>query len=73
MRTLLKKLMILEVVSNKGRNPKLGKGFTEAYRFNPYNPLSYLTITIVLIVGVIMFGVVGIWKEVDVKNPFKWY
>lgn len=72
MRTLLKKLYIIQVVSNKNRNPKLGRGYMDAYRFNPYNPLSYISLIIVLIVGILMFGFVGFWKEVDLQNPFKW-
>lgn len=60
MRKLLKNLLVVQEVPNKGR------------RLNPYNPLSYLTVLLTFVVGVIMFGVVGFWKEVDLKNPFKW-
>ena len=70
MKTLLKKLYIIQEVTNKDR--KLGKGFLTARRLNPYNPLSYVTICLVLVIGLVMFGVVGFWKEIDVKNPFKW-
>ncbi len=52
--------------------PKLGRGFMYAYRVNPFNPLSYIFIPLALIVGLLMFGVVGFWKEVDLNNPFKW-
>lgn len=41
-------------------------------RLNPFNPLSYLTIIITLIVGILMFGFVGVWEETELKNPFKW-
>jgi len=73
MKIILKKLRILQEVSNKGRNPKLGKGYLKAYRLNPYNPLSYITFILMIIMGVIMYGFIGIKKEMDLnKNPFVW-
>ena len=76
MRKLLKKLKIIQTVSNEERKKQglkhLGRGYFEAVRLNPYNPLSYLTIIIVLVVGIFLFGVYGFWKEVDIANPFKW-
>jgi hypothetical protein len=72
MRKVLKYLLVLQEVSNKDREPKLGRGFFTARRLNPYNPLSYVTIVIVFVVGILMFGFVGIWKETDLQNPFKW-
>ena len=69
---ILKRLLIVQEVSNSGRKPKLGKGYLKAYRFNPFNPLSYITIVISVIIGILMFGFVGIWKEMDLSNPFKW-
>ena len=71
MRKILKYLSIFQEVSNKNRNPKLGRGFLKAVRLNPYNPLSYLTVFIVLLGGLFLYGVLGFWKEVDMKNPFK--
>ena len=66
----------MQTVSNRERKriglKPLGRGFTEANRLNPYHPFSYLTIAIVLIVGIFMFGFVGFWKQVDLRNPFKW-
>jgi hypothetical protein len=41
-------------------------------RINPYNPLSYLTIASVIIVSFLFFGFVGMWKQLDLRNPFKW-
>lgn len=72
MRKILKWLFILQIKSNKNRSNKLGRGFSEAYRINIYNPLSYILIIGVIVIGIIMFGVVGFWKEIDIKNPFKW-
>jgi len=41
-------------------------------RLNPYNPLTYLLIAIVFLIGILKFGFVGIWKEIDTRNPFKY-
>ena len=68
----LKYIFIIQEVSNKNRSPKLGKGFSTARRFNPYNPLSYIALVAIIIIGVVMFGFVGFWKETDGKNPFIW-
>ena len=72
MRKLLKKLHIVQEVSNKGRTPVLGRGFSTAHRLNPWNPLSYITLVVVIIVGLLLFGFIGIWKEIEMGNPFKW-
>ena len=40
MKKFLQKIFVLQIVSNKGKNPKLGRGFIKAYRLNPWNPLS---------------------------------
>ena len=72
MKKFLKALYIIQEVSNKDRNPKLGDGYNTASRLNPYNPLSYLTVIVMTIVWILMYGVVGFWKEVDKVNPFKW-
>ena len=72
MRNIFKFLFILQEVSNKNRNPKLGRGFFVARRFNPYNPLSYIAIIGIVIFGLLMFGFIGFFREIDNKNPFKW-
>ena len=73
---LLKHLRIIQTVSNEQRHKqglkRLGRGYFEAHRFNPYNPLSYISLVVILVVGIIMFGFVGFWKEIDMYNPFKW-
>lgn len=69
---ILRGLFIVQERSNIGRNPKLGKGYSTAYRFNPYNPLSYITVVIALIIGITLYGILGFWKEMDKQNPFKW-
>lgn len=72
----LKYLQIVQTVSNEERHEqglkRLGRGFFEARRLNPYNPLSYISLIIILIVGILMFGFVGFWKETTTLNPFRW-
>lgn len=70
MRKIFKALSIIQVVKNKDK--KLGKGYSTAIRLNPYNPLSYIAIFLVILFGVIAFGIYGFWKEIDNRNPFKW-
>ena len=67
---ILKRLFILQEVSNESREPKLVRGFSTARRVNPYNPLSYVALILFIIGCIIMFGFVGIIEEI--KNPFKW-
>lgn len=67
---ILKWLFIVQTVSNKGRTPKIGRGFQEAMRFNPWNPLSYPIVLIMGIGGLLAFGLIGFWKRR--LNPFKW-
>ncbi len=75
-RNLLKILHIIQVVDNEERYNKglerLGQGYFKAYRLNPYNPLTYLFLLIIIPIGVLLFGVIGFPKEVVAKNPFKW-
>ena len=41
-------------------------------RINPYHPISYIFILCVLIFALLLFGFVGMWKEIDLRNPFRW-
>lgn len=72
MRKLLKKLNIVQEVSNKNRSIALGRGHSIARRLNPYNPLSYIVFICGFLLAIIMYGVVGFKNEVDLSNPFKW-
>lgn len=72
MRKFLKIVNILQVRSNRGRAIKLGRGFDEAYRLNPWHPGTYILIPSIFVIGIVMFGVVGFWEEADLVNPFKW-
>jgi hypothetical protein len=75
-RKALKYLLIVQEVDNEQRNKqglkRLGRGYFKAYRFNPYNPLSYIALIIILFVGILMFGLYGFWKETTTLNPFRW-
>lgn len=70
---ILKSIFILQEVSNKNRYPKLGRGFLTARRLNPYNPLSYVFCILLVIFGIILYGIIGVWEELSPpRNPFKW-
>jgi len=75
-RKLLKFLLVVQSVSNEKRYDtglkRLGRGYNNAYRLNPYNPLSYIVVVIGFVVGILLFGFVGIWREISGTNPFKW-
>lgn len=47
-------------------------GFRNWRRMNPYHPISYVVVSCALISGFLLFGFVGMWKEIDLRNPFKW-
>jgi len=68
------KLKIIQKVSNEERVKKglkrLGRGYFNAYRFNPYNPLSYLIVLVIAIGCLVMYGVVGFFEKCE--NPFLW-
>lgn len=74
LKEILHKLFIIQIVDNKEREKRglkrLGNGHLEAYRFNPYNPLSYLCIIITCFFGIMLNGPVGFFTNLG--NPFKW-
>ena len=71
---ILEFLKITQTVSNEERHKnglkRLGKGFFNAYRLNPFNPLSYILIILTIPVVLLLYGFVGVFKELI--NPFKW-
>ena len=69
---ILKRLLIIQEVSNANRKPMLGRGFMTARRFNPYNQLSYVVVSLIVVIGIILYGLIGFWKEKSVRNPFRW-
>ena len=76
MKKLLIKLYIVQVVSNEERQKnalkKLGRGFFNAHRLNPFNPLSYIVVALVIPTLILLYGFVGMWEQTDIRNPFKW-
>lgn len=74
MRVFFIRLKIIQVVSNEQRHKdglkRLGKGYFEAYRLNPFNPLSYILIMIAIPVIIAMYGFVGTFEKSI--NPFQW-
>lgn len=69
---ILKQLRVIEEIDNSERIDKIGRGFFVARRLNPYNPLSYILIVLVLLASLIMMGVLGFINQLKTKNPFKW-
>lgn len=69
-RKILKTLYITQYKTIEVDNKHIK--FTERRRLNPFNPLTYLVSISVIIVGIIMFGIVGFWEQVDFRNSFKW-
>ena len=72
MRKLLKKIYVIQEVSSKSKDRYLVGNNIKFVRINPYNPLSYIFLTMLFLFGIIAFGVYGFWKEADLSNPFKW-
>jgi len=76
MKQLLIKLYIVQVVSNEERQKnglkKLGRGFFNTHRLNPFNPLSYIVVALVIPILILLYGFVGMWQQTDIRNPFKW-
>lgn len=74
MRNILLALKIVQKVSNEQRMvdglQKLGRGYLNAYRLNPFNPLSYLVVLISIPITLLLFGFMGFYQRVE--NPFKW-
>lgn len=68
-------LKILQEVSNTQRDkeglPRLGKGYNNAMRLNPYNPISYI-FYIFLVIGQTTCLFFETLYETLSYNPFKW-
>jgi len=73
MNKILKALNVVQEVSNEDRNRRgldsLGRGYLKAYRFNLYNPLSYIFLTIIFAYAFLLHGLSAFKNFV---NPFKW-
>lgn len=74
MKKILLTLKIVQRVSNEERHinglKRLGKGFFNAYRLNPLNPLSYIVVIFAIPITFLMFGVLGFIEKFE--NPFRW-
>ena len=71
LKTLLKTLFIYQEKEFLTPSNRIKKKHTKI-RLNPYNPLTYLFIAIMFFIGLLKFGLVGIWKELYTRNPFKY-
>lgn len=70
---ILKTLKVHQEVSNYKRKNKLGRGYSTAFRFNPWNPLSYLVLLFASIFWFFYGGLSTIKKEILHHNPLKWH
>jgi hypothetical protein len=74
MKKILRLIKIVQVVSNEQRHKdglkRLGKGYFNAYRLNPYNPLSYIVVIVAIPIIILMYGFMGLFEKAI--NPFKW-
>jgi len=43
----------------------------EFRRLNPYNPITYIFLSGLIAVSILLFGIVGVWES-GVFKPFKW-
>jgi len=43
------------------------------FRINPFNPLTWVVIILGLVIALLLFGLIGMWKEIDTGNRFKWH
>lgn len=70
----LVKIKVVQIVSNTKRRKEglhhLGKGYFEAHRLNPFNPLSYVFVIIAIPILLLAYGFIGLFDAIC--NPFKW-
>ena len=62
--------LLLMLRIKQERKIKIRIGYNIQERLNPYNPLSYIVLTIDVVVGIILYGIVGYWR--NKRNPFKY-
>ncbi|WP_312698187.1 hypothetical protein [Sphingobacterium mizutaii] len=61
-------LLMLKIRQEQKIKQRFGYYIKE--RLNPYNPLSYIVFILDSIIGTVLYGVVGYWK--NYRNPFKY-
>lgn len=73
-RIIMDKILLdLKIVQEKSVPTGKFDGHYRVYsRLNPYNPLSYITLAISIVVYLVLYGVVGLHKDLS-SNPFKWH
>lgn len=67
-RKFLKFIWVLQIKEVKGKHKVISK----KSRLNPFNPLTYVTMAVIVVVAIIFFGIVGAWAQLDLKEPFTW-
>ena len=70
----MKQLLIaLKIIQEKEIKDPFGRT-RKKYRLNPYNPFTYVLIICSFVIGLLMFGFVGFWNEVNWRDElkFKW-
>lgn len=67
-RKFLKFIWVLQIKEVKGKHKVISK----KSRLNPFNPLTYVTMAVIVVVAIIFFGIVGAWSQIDLKKPFTW-
>lgn len=69
---MIKIFVKLKIVQEKKIKDAFNRTYTKR-RFNPYNPLTYITLFILLIIGIFLYGIVGFWEQVNMNElKFKW-
>lgn len=64
-------LKLLQVVQERKVTDPFG--FTRVERrLNPYNPISYLVVFGILVIGLLCYGLIGLWRETELHKEFKW-
>ena len=65
-------LMLLNVIQFTKELPSHKMYMVEKRRWNPFNPLTYICLGVLFIVGFILYGVNGVFQETEIKDAFKW-
>jgi len=69
---LLKLIWVLQEDFAYREHP-IGGGYNyKVRRINPFSPLSYIILFLGVITGFFLYGIVGFWDVIDIRNPFKW-
>jgi len=69
---MIKLLIALKIIQEKKIKDPFGLTYKQS-RLNPYNPLTYVLIICSFAIGLLMFGFVGFWDEVNWSElKFKW-